>query len=585
MLLTRGLLVTLLLALGGTAAFPQTGCSSTPNLNFPYVGEWSLTPAGINAGLQAAAPSPAVYNTVSGGVVDASTAIQNGLNSSQGFFVLPAATYRIASPITVPDGMSFICQSSQPTYPTNPGCVLVCDLSVTPCITIGNNDNQPNVMKGITVSRAAGTIPPGSKCILVNGGDDVTLEDVMCNRHAQGFVLQNNGATGIYFHGNRLYTCATRDAHVVVSGWPGAYFIQSVLGCNGSGDVASNAFIRITGDWDATAGTVHFNDVHMNQGNSTAVCGVIFQNFTGSTNVLTDFEILGGHLETAQNAFCTDRTVKGLTTVQVIGLWTGGGWGGGNHYFADASNSYQAGINAATTINAWTFEGDTVNGYSDVTLAPRAQFNDLKIEGSSLLVPVSITGASNSTLNLVGNAYDGVAIAGSFGIARVNGIMTGGMMTNNATRGIVEIDIPGAGQNSVTNCSAGFGLQIGGSRNGITYTQSPVCRWQVVGNMVHVSINASITGIASLTGIATLTGLPYKAAASNISVNAMYGTGWTSVSGGILASPGAGSKTINLYTQKSTGVSAMTNSNLSGISSRSPAVIAGTITYLMDGIP
>ena len=43
----------------------------------------------------------------------------------------------------------------------------------------------------------------------------------------------------------------------------------------------------------------------------------------------------------------------------------------------------------------------------------------------------------------------------------------------------------------------------------IADTQSPVCRWQVVGNMVHVSVNASITGIASLTGIATLTGVPY----------------------------------------------------------------------------
>jgi hypothetical protein len=419
--------------------------------------------------------------------------------------------------------------------------------------------------------------------VVANGGQDVTFEDVQCYRHAQGFQLTNSGADGIYFHGSRLYTCGITDADAVVSGWPGAYFSHSTFGCNGAFDVTHNTYVRVTGNWDLTAGTVHFVDDHFNLGQNTVVCGIAFQSFTGTTKQLYDFNLLGGHMETAQNPFCTDSTVLGFINFTVDDIWFGGGWGGGNHVFADLSNGQAAGLNAATSLSGFNFSNVVFGGFTDLTLAPAAQIADLRLHDSSFLNDtISITGATNSSLQLVNNTYGGnVTLAGNFAFARASGNFQAGNFLNSAT-GTVEADFPGLSQESLTNNSATCKLAIGGSTTGITYTQQPVSQWQVVGNQVYVSIYMSITSLGSLTGAATMTGcLPFTSAPSNVSHNLVEGTGWVSLTSPVIAGVGAASKVLNLYETGTTGLSPITNANISA----GPTTLYGEVIYTVNAAP
>jgi hypothetical protein len=532
-------------------------------------------------------PGNVAYGAVSGGVVDASVALQACLNNSAGYCVMPAGLYRSSATLTVPDGMNWLCQSSQPgSPPPTGGCSVIFDLGVSPEVTVGNNDNKPNVIKGITFTRAAGTVPSTSQCVLFNGGANVTAEDVQCYRSAQGFVLQNSGGvTGIGFHGNRLYTCGITDADVINSGWPAAYFTQSTLGCAGSADVAHNAFVRITGNWDATVGTIHFDDSHFNLGTNTVKCAVAFQSFTGTTNVVQDIEFTAGHIETDQNAFCTDSTVKGITNLQIHGVWVGGGWGGNNHFFADLSNSLAAGINAATTINTWNINGLSLTSWADLTLAPTAQMNDLKITGSSLIIPISLTGVGSSNAVLQGNTYNGITVAGHWNAALFSGANSGGAITNSTTSGSsVEFDIPGVNQNSQTNCSTGFGLQFGGATTGITYSTPPVCQYQLHGNLVTVGYNIALSSVGSATGFATLVGLPFTSSGANgLGMFGALAQNMQSLGTGnpqVMAAVNAGAKIVSLYNGSAAGNAQISNSNFTSTSN-----ISGQVTYLVGLTP
>lgn len=333
---------------------------------------------------------------------------------------------------------------------------IICDLSVTPCVQAQNITSRGLTMKGVGISRASGTIPGGSIGLEITNSSYVNIDDLSVYRSAIG-VQVDTGSIYVWF--SRLHTCTMSDADVVISGAPGIYFYGGQIGCNGNTDVGHNAYVRLTGNWDTTKGTVHFNDVQFNDGVIPGVtCGFSFSGFTGSTNVIYDVEILSGHMEVAQNAFCSDSSVKGITLLQVHDLWIVGGWGGGNHVFADASNSFAAGLNPTTTINSWTMTGTSLTAFADLTLNPTAQINDLKFTGDSLIgPPVRITGAANSTLAMTGNSYNGVALAGSFGSAIISGESQGGSYSNSAT-GPVKFDIPnipfnGLGDPTGTNSS------------------------------------------------------------------------------------------------------------------------------------
>jgi hypothetical protein len=418
---------------------------------------------------------------------------------------------------------------------------------------------------------------------LINASNDVLVRDIFTYRQAQAIETLNSGVNGIYTYLDHVRTCGTTDADLVVSGAPGVYVYNSLFGCDGAFDVAHNAYVRITGNWDSTKGTIHFVNDQFNLGQNTVVCGVAFQNFTGSTKQLSDFNLLGGHMETAQNEFCTDNTVLGLVNFIVDDIWFSGGWGGGNHIFADLSNGAATGLNAATSLLGFDISNVAFGGFADLSLAPTVQMADVRLHDSSFLNnTVNVTGVSSSSLQLTNNTYGGnVTLAGSFAFARASGNFQAGNFINSAT-GTVEADFPGINQNSLTNNSSTCKLAIGGSTTGITYTQQPVSQWQVIGNQVYVSIYMSVTSLGGLTGSATLTGcLPFTSATSNVSHNLMEGSGWVSLTSPVIAGVGTASKTLSLYETGSTGLNVITNANISA----GPTTIYGEIVYTVASSP
>lgn len=521
---------------------------------------------------------PREWGAPPGGVVDAAAQLTKMFSSGLSPISWPGLIFRSSTGQTAPDNTVIKGTTFNAAYPPT-GSVLQCDLSVINCLTIGNGDNKPNIVSGLTISRAAGTPPVNSLCILVNKGDNVTIEDVQCYGHAIGLYVLNTGVDGVYLHVNRLYTCGITDSDVVISGWPGAYFTQSNFGCDGAADVVHNQYVKVIGNWDATLGTIHFNDVHMNLGSNTVKCAVNFENFTGSSNILWDFEIIGGHIETDQNAFCSDSTVKGLTLLQLQGVWIGGGWGGGNHFFANDSSSpaLQAGLNPAATINSWAINGLSLTAWNDLTLAPTAQINDLKINGSSLIIPISITGVSDSGVTLVGNTYNGITLGGNFAAALVQGISVGSV-TNSAT-GSIKFDLPGL--NQIFALCPTLGLEFGGASTGITYQAgTPVCQYKLQGNLITVTFQINLTSKGSATGAASIVGLPIAAQNALQGVSPLYNENMSSLSSDVLAEAGGNSSTIYLYLQGATGLNTLTDTNFTNSS-----IIGGSVTYLTAGLP
>ena len=512
--------------------------------------------------------------------------INAALASPAGAISFPQKPCRSSTTVIVPDNTQVAGSSYRPGLPVS-GSAIVCDLSVTPCVQQGNNANKPSKIEGLTIARATGSVPGTAVGLLVNGGQETIDRDVFVYHQAQGVELLDTGGIGIYNHLDHVTTCASTDADLVISGVPGAYIYNSIFGCNGAFDVVHPAYVRVTGNWDATQGTVKFANTQFNLGQNTVVCGVAFQGFTGTTNVLTDFEIQGGHMETAQNAICTDNTVKGLTTVFVDGTWFGGGFGGNNHVFADLSNGSPApaaGFNAGTTLSAFNVGPAIFTGWTDLTLAATAPIAGVRFHDSSFFNnAINITGAGSSSLQLVNNTYGGnLTLLGSYGIARASGIFQAGGFTNSTTAGSIEAIFPGPNQNSTTNVSTACKLALGGNSTGITYTQQPVCEWSMIGNTVNVDLYFSITSLGGLTGSASITGaLPYNAASSNVAASTLTCMGCAALTSPVVAQPGAAGKIINLYEYGATGINTITNTNIPA----GPTVLTGRVSYLVNVTP
>lgn len=501
-------------------------------------------------------PSAFAFNVAAGGATcngttDDSAAI-NAAAASHAAIVFPVTPCRAASTIVFPDNLEASSQGQQPqSASTIPN--IVCDIGVSPCVRVGNNDNKPNRIHDLTIAHAPGT--SSSECIEFNGGQNVVAEDIQCLGFGQGFVVDNHGVTGIYFIGSRLFTCGTTDADVVVSGPPGVYINQSIFGCNGPGDVVHNEFVKVTGNWDNTLGTVHFTDTHFNLGNNTVTCAFSFQNFTGTTNKMLDFEVIGGHLETAQNVFCSDSTVKYLIYTQVIGLWAQGGWGGTNKVLA---------LDPATNLAGWVLSGDTFAGFTDATFA-QSTMDDVKVTGTAFSsTPVVVTGnGANTHVAFTGNSYNGLTLHGTFGGA-TNGfgsVFSGdahngpGTYSYDANLGVVAINIPGESRmpcNVVLAFAGGSGL-----------TQHGSCYWTDYGDSVELEVTVFVTALGTSSGNATLAGLPLIVDTMSFGTQSCYYTAMSGLSG-LFAATAPSQVYANLYTGSATSVVPVTVANFTG---------------------
>ena len=549
-----------LLASMPTHAAMAQGCgTNNPNCIVPTRPVGDNTNAAASTAFVASNSAPSTvsvlgYGAKCDGSTDDHAAVTAALNSGNATVYIPNSQCYVATAITVPDYVTLSGVNYQPNTGGVRGSVILCNYAIHgPCVVGGAQDTKPLNINNLTIARNAGAVPSDGECLQIPGGQDVHIDRVECFNHASGFEVDNLGAGSIGVWFNNVHTCKISGSHFVVSGAPGVYVAHSWLGCNGAYDVASNNFVKITGNWDATQGTVHFTDTQFNQGQNAATCAFDFESFTGSTNQMLDFEVIGGHEETAQKGICTDSTVAGLQFLQIVGLWMGGGWGGANALFA---------LNPATKPFFWSLVGDSFTGWTSATLAPTGGFDTLAITGSNFPgTPLSITAGTNSLIDLEGNTYQGLTLAGAFNFgSKVTGVSRGGSYTYGSGIGPVEIDIP---QESWAPCT--MALAFGGSSAGIT-TSSNSCKWQLHGSVVTVSWSMNLTSKGAASGSATLTGLPLTVGPT-LSMAPMYGSNMSGVGSGWFSTAAPGTTSANLYLSGSTGNAVMTDTNFTNNSS------------------
>ena len=567
MFLVRSVLGALLMLLCASAARAQEACVPNPNASGPPFVNGCPLPASALNNLILPGPIGAAGN----GTTDDNIPLQNLFNSGAAIVQIPAKTFRSSLQLTVPDGVTVVGAAYNPGAVPPTGSVIQCDATVSgPCLVVGNNTGKPARVQSLTISRGAGVVPSNGECLQLNGTQEGIVADVECYNHAQGFEVDSNGTTGFYNRFQRILTCKISDAHFIVNTAPGIYLEDSNLGCNGPNDVASNDFVRIVGNWDSTAGTIHISNTQLNQGNGTVVCAFDFKSFTGVTNQILDFAFDGGHVETAQNFLCSDSSVKHIAQSHFSNFWTLGGWGGGNH----AIN-----LNSATNLHYFSFNNVIFQAWADATFAPASgvSLQDLRITGSSFIsTPLSITAQSGtqSTMSLAGNQYGNLTLGGSWDLGSVSGNnFAGSVVTTTGLANTVVVDLPSF---SLRSCT--LALSFGGGSSGLTYSAN-TCKWSQVGSQVTITFNFTLSAVGSSTGAAALafTGPPPAGPSYGQSSNALTFVNMSGLNGGLWISMNPSVSTANLYTGNTAPIASLVSAANTNFTST--AQVWGSIVY------
>ena len=135
--------------------------------------------------------------------------------------------------------------------------------------------------------------------------------------------------------------------------------------------------------------------------------------------------------------------------------------------------------------------------------------------------------------------------------------------------------VPSADANTLDDYEEGTwtpGLTINASATGISLTS--VGEYTKIGNQVTVTGRITLSSKGASVGSVLITGLPFTATASYRPIGSAAGLNMSSLVDGLSIDAEASTTTANLYTGSSSGVTALTNSNLSDTS-----VIRFTLTY------
>lgn len=193
--------------------------------------------------------------------------------------------------------------------------------------------------------------------------------------------------------------------------------------------------------------------------------------------------------------------------------------------------------------------------------------------GASTLTGI-VTGNGTSPMTANAVTQHGVLIGGasntasSLGVAATGTVLTGVTGSDpafSATPTVTSIKFgSGSTLSSYTTGTFSPGISFGGGTTGITYSEQSGTYW-VIGAIVFVKIQVTLTNKGSSTGNAAITGLPFTSANDafkitvNISTNNVtYDAGYTWCTANVPAN----STTINLI-ENGSGVAntALTNSN------------------------
>jgi hypothetical protein len=483
------------------------------------------------------------YGAQCDGATDDTNAFTRAAASGASVVTIPPGTVCFTASGLVYGGYTIMSQGLLPGNPAM-GARIKCALSVAVCVQIGTGGNNgTSGLAGISVIRAAGTPPVGSVGIKVLDGYNTQLVDVNSVGHYDCYYFRGDGSNGISIHARGLYSANCSDFHVVDDSIPEVYIDGGRLGANGSLDVNSNGYIKITG---TNVNTLMVNQLQCNQGGSTSAANWLdFTAITGggSTSVLYSFANM--HIEAIGTAgIASDSGVSIIDRLMMT-----------NIDYASPSNPFFA-LNAATQPSQWEI-GNSFFAASNFTLAPTPQITSLGISNVRLVGTTSLTGASGSTASLSNVSFGGnVTLAGTWGNLSVNGgELTAGSITNTAA-GKWSINIPGKSTFPWTPT-----FLIGGVDTGTETSQ--LGSYSVNGGFVTATFDVIISAKAG-TGAITIGGLPLPSSPSLGTGGAsipVY-SGFTGLTAGLLTEIGSNVTAIKIEKPGATGVTQAADTDL-----------------------
>lgn len=497
------------------------------------------------------------FGAVGNGTTDDYAAFAAAIASGASAIYIPPATYRLTAGITIPAGVMLYSEGALATNPPQ-GCVLLFDLSVATCVTLGGAavSNVSCGIRGMNVSRATGTPPANCVGVLVQNVYNPVIQDVGSFRHQVCWKFKAGNVEGISASPRGLTSGAAFDAHIVIDTWPELRLSGSRFGMNGTGDQTCNAYIRMEGGSTSNAATgpntLVITGCHFNQGANVPASFLRFASKTvGAISDMGHVMISDTHIEGYGNVFTSDSTWTTLNRLKVV-----------NCHFNTSGNLFS--LNAATTLDDVQIDNCYIAG--GITIAPTNQFNNVSFSNNKIVGVGSITGVSSSTLTMIGNVWSAnCTIAGSYGFVDIIG--------QKHTSGTTIISANGCPTHSWTPT-----LKIGGGTTGITYTTRQGA-YHLNGRVVTMQFMIVLSSKGSLTGGLSIGGLPFlsntNAWGSGGGSALPYTTNLASMTGPVMVSTTQGSADLNLFQQTSTGISQMTNANINN-----NTALAGNFSYL-----
>ncbi len=550
---------------GGGLWVKRTGDHSAAVTADPRNGLWAapdLDPTGATGAWQriySGAASAAWFGLAADNSTNDYAAFNAALNSGAAEIEVPPGTYRVGTGLVIPDGVEIYGLSPNTT-------TLMFDLAVPTCITLGTLSLALHLFTGLTITRAAGSIPGGSIGVLVNGGYNISVRSVTIDRQAIPIKLLTSGSSGISFKGEDINTFTATENHVLIDSWPESRWSQCRFGGNGVG-VNCNAYVRYEhshADPIFPNGSF-FDNCQFNQGDNNAAYWLDFD-ATGTTSSLHRFDMC--YTETVNTAFIhSGAGCSSISRLSVI-----------NSECAAVVNIPFLDLNAATSINE-IYLGFSLlgcgTGTTDLTAVPA--INALTVIGCRIQGNWNITStlgfdSTNATVNFIGNQWlSGTLTLAGTGWGKsifMDAFETAGHVTNTAVSKNLVVMTPGESLRTWTPT-----LAFGGDSTGITYHAATSGAYQIVGSEVRFQGRVKLTSKGAATGFATMTGPPFPPNAGNFQTGAggtvVLASGMlllTATTDILAISDGGSGSTLYLTFGIATGTDALTNANFTDAS-------------------
>lgn len=243
-------------------------------------------------------------------------AINNALAfSAMGSIVyVPPGNYRVASTITVDTGKSLVSLTLGNTFGQT-SAVLIADLAVTPILNLnGGAGNGACHASGITVTRAAGTIPASSIGVIVQSSNMSTLLDMYSLRSDIAYDVDGGTSTNLGIHLTRCLSGQITSRHLQITNSVETTITECRFGRNGGGDVACVDFVAIVG---TTVDTVRFIACQFNQSGGVVTQVIHFYGYVGNPNGIITFAQC--HMESWSTTVVTADASSTIPRLRFIG--------------------------------------------------------------------------------------------------------------------------------------------------------------------------------------------------------------------------------------------------------------------------